>query len=158
MSSVRIVFPKLKLTSQLRAPGGPSVAEAMQAAAANLLELRPECLEELQRLIAEAEDCFGRCPDAFDVGPMRDLYAVASRGVGVGTVGGFAAVDTALVSLCDLLDHLMATERWDRNAVAVHIRALRLLVGDGGRELDPVAETAVLDGLKKVSGRFAKTD
>ena len=42
MSSVRYEFPKYKLTQQVREPGGVAVAEAVEAAGANLEQLRPE--------------------------------------------------------------------------------------------------------------------
>jgi hypothetical protein len=155
MSSVQIVFPKLRLATQLRVPGGKPVCEAIEAAERNLAQLAPECLEELRALLAQAEACLAGLPSTFEDAPLRNLYAVAARAVGLGKVAGAAAADTALISLCDLLDHLLASQRMDVNSVAVHVRALRLLVGDAGKTLDEAGATAVMEGLKKVSARYA---
>jgi hypothetical protein len=156
MSSVRFVFPKNRLTEQLRVPGGLPVAEALESAEANLAELQPECLDELVALTAEAAACFARFPAAFAPKPLKELYAIAVRGVGIGHICGAPAADTTLISLCDLLDHLGATSRWDQEAVAVHVQTLQLLVGQAGKEITPEAETAILSGLKKVSERYAR--
>jgi hypothetical protein len=155
MSSVRFVFPKLKLTGQLKAAGGLPVVEALEAAHANLEAIRPECLSALQALTEEAVACLQRFPNTFSLEALKALYAIASRGVGTGVVSGAPAADTALVSLCDLLDHLRATGRWDREAVAVHVQTLQLLVHGAGQNMDTATADAILSGLKKVSALYA---
>jgi hypothetical protein len=156
VSSVRYVIPKNKLGAQLRIPGGLPVAEALEAAHANLAELRPQCLMALQALTRDAQACFQRFPAAFSPEALKALYAIAARGVGTGSVCGAPAVDATLISLCDLLDHLRATERWDREAVSVHVQTLNLLVLGAGHEMDEAAANAILAGLKKVSARYAQ--
>jgi hypothetical protein len=155
MSSVRFVFPKLKLTGQLKEAGGLPVVEALEAAQANLEAIRPECLGALQALTEEAVACLQRFPSTFSLEPLKELYAIASRGVGVGAVGGSPAADTALVSLCDLLDHLRTTGRWDREAVAVHVKTLQLLVHGVGQNMDAATADAILSGLRKVTALYA---
>lgn len=157
MSSVRFVFPKLKLAEQLRVPGGKPVAEAVEEAEANLATLQPECLDELKVLTEAAAACFARFPATFAPEPLKDLYAIAVRGVGIGAISGAPAADSTLISLCDLLDHLGATGRWDQEAVAVHVHTLQLLVSQAGKAMTPEAETAILSGLKKVSQRYAQS-
>ena len=157
MSSVRFVFPKLKLAEQLRVPGGKPVAEAVEEAEANLATLQPECLDELQVLPEAAAACFARFPATFAPEPLKDLYAIAVRGVGIGAISGAPAADSTLISLCDLLYHLGATGRWDQEAVAVHVHTLQLLVSQAGKAMTPEAETAILSGLKKVSQRYAQS-
>jgi hypothetical protein len=156
MSSVRFVFPKIKLAEQLRVPGGKAVAEALDSAEANLAELQPECLDELRALADAAVACFATFPAAFAPEPLKELYAIAVRGVGIGAISGAPAADTTLISLCDLLDHLGATSRWDQEAVAVHVHTLQLLVSQAGKGMTPEAEAAILSGLKKVSQRYAQ--
>jgi hypothetical protein len=156
MSNVRFVFPKHKLAEQLRQAGGLPVAEAVEAAQANLAELRPECLSELQALTGEAAACFEQFPAVFDPAPLRTLYGIASRGVGTGAVCGTPAADTALISLCNLLDYLQTTRRWDLDAVAVHVKTLQLLVGSAGQDLGEAASDAILSGLTQVSARYAQ--
>lgn len=156
MSNVRYVFPKPRLTDQLRVPGGVAVAEALEAAEANLAQLRPQCLEELESLTAEAEACFERLPSTFSGEVLLELYAIAARGVGAGSVCGQPAADAALISLCDLLDHLRRSERLDREAVGVHVMTLRLLVRGVSQPLPAGGAERLVSDLKKVSARFAR--
>jgi hypothetical protein len=152
MTSVRFVFPKPKLAELLRTPGGMPVAEALAQANANLLEIRPSCVGELQTLLDYAEAAFGVIGAEFDDDGMAGLYAIAVRAIGAGAVCGVPAVDVALTSLCDLLDHLRTNHRFDREAIGVHVRAWRLLMTPG---LPIGGSDAVLNGLRQVSARYA---
>lgn len=152
MSTVRFVFPKVRLTEILKTPGGLTVAEALERAQTNLEEIRPTCIADLTALLEYAEAGLKQLPEPADDAGLADLYAIAVRGIGAGAVCGVPAVDEALTSLCDLIDHLRTRGRFDREAVAVHVRAWRLLMNpdlpDGGAE-------PVLDGLRKVTSRYA---
>jgi hypothetical protein len=154
MSSVRYEFPKYKLTEQLREPGGLAVSEAVQAAVANLEELRPECSQELQNAVAAAYACFRAFPATFDPAGLQQLYAIAARAVGIGAVCGAPAADAAFVSLCNLLDNLSVIRRWDLEAIAVHVQTLQLLAARVRDELDTPAIDQVLAGLEKVTRRY----
>jgi len=152
--SVSITYPKLKLAAQLREAGGQSVADSLEAADANLEALRPTALDELRTAVAAAAAAFQRLPDGFDAEALQGLYAIAARAVGIGAVSGAPGADAALVSLCDLLDRLANKTRWDREAIGVHVRTLQLLAWQGD-VLDEAATQHVLDGLRKVSARYA---
>lgn len=147
MSSVRFEFPKMRLEELIHAPGGLTVAEALQRADANLETLKPQSREALLGLLAEADAAFAAPDDA-----LAALYDVAVRGIGAGAVCGAPDVDGALGSLCDLIDHLQQTGSADRDGVAVHLRAWRLLMDPN---LPRPGATAILDGLRKVTGHFA---
>jgi hypothetical protein len=151
--SVTITYPKLKLAAQLKETAGSlAVADAVKAAAANLEDIREECLTELQKAANAAMAAFQRFPARFDAAPLQDLYAIAARAVGVGAVCGAPGADAALVSLCDLLDRLITSSRWDLEAIAVHVQTLQLLSSDSG--LDDASVKHILAGLQKVSGRY----
>jgi hypothetical protein len=152
MSSVRFVFPKPKLAALLRMPGGVPVADALEAAEKNLSEIRPACQAELQGLLEEAEAAFKALGASFDDAGMEAIYAIAVRAIGGGEVCHAPAVDAALTSLCDLLDHLRTHERFDREAIGVHVRAWRLLMTAG---LPASGAETVLSGLRQVSARYA---
>jgi hypothetical protein len=152
MSSVRFVFPKPRLAALLKLPGGVPVAEALERAQANLEEIRPTCSAELTALLELSEVAYEALSNSFDDVGLERLYAVAVRGVGGGRVCGVPGVDVALTSLCDLLDYLRTQKRYDRDAIAVHIRAWRLLMR---LDLPAEGQDAVLDGLKQVSRRYA---
>ena len=154
MSSVRYEFPKFKLTQQLREPGGLAVAEAVETADANLEELRPDCADELQKAAAAALGCFQTFPAAFDPAALEQLYAISARAVGIGRICGAPAADAAFVSLCNLLDHLGVIQRWDLEAIAVHVQTLQLLAARLREGLDAPAIEQVLAGLEKVTRRY----
>jgi hypothetical protein len=152
MSSVRFVFPKPRLARLLQTPGGLPVAEALERAQQNLEAIKPTCLAELQALLELTEARFEAMGEAGGEEAMGELYAIAVRGIGGGEVCGVPAVDGALTSLCDLLDHLRTTGRYDRAAIGVHVNAWRLLLA-GEQPLD--AAHTVVEGLRKVSARYA---
>jgi hypothetical protein len=157
MSSVRFLFPKLRLTSQLREAGGVAVADALAAAAANLEELKPQAIITLQSTAADLMTAYQQLPASFDADALRNLYAVSARGVGSGGVAGAPAADEALISLCDLLDYLGISGRWDMEAIGVHVSTLQLLaMGASGHTPSGVGE--LLAGLKKVTARYADAE
>jgi hypothetical protein len=155
MSSVQIEYPKLRLATQLKEAGGMTVADAVEEAQSGLEELRPECKTELQRSVRAAEDLLAKFPPAFAPEPLQELYVVASRAVGLGAICQSPASDAALVSLCDLLDRLATSRRWDPPAITVHVQTLQLLAFNIGGVNDPKMTSKVLAGLKKVSDRYA---
>jgi hypothetical protein len=83
---------------------------------------------------------------------VTGLYSLAVKGIGAGDVCGAPAVDIALTSFCDLLDHLRTLKRYDHEAVGVHVRAWRLLMS---ADLPKAGAEQILDGLLKVSARYA---
>ena len=157
MSAVKIFTPPVKLAKLLRTPGGLPVAEAVQRAGAGLAGLKTECLGELKTVLEEAEACAARAGGAYDEALLGELYAIVAKPIGVPSVCGLASVDTALISLSDLLDYLKGQERWDANAVAVHLRAFRLLLHTEGAA-DEAGTQAILAGLRQVSQRYAKPE
>jgi hypothetical protein len=153
VSKVRIEHPRLRLAAQLGEAGGLTVAEAVQKANANLAEIAPQCLTELQRAAQAAEAAFRALPPAFAAEPLQGLYAIASRAVGLGAVGGAPGADVALVSLCDLVDRMAASGRWNLAAIGVHVQTLQALAfGAAG---DARTTARVLAGLKLVSEHYA---
>jgi hypothetical protein len=152
MTSVRFVFPKPRLNELLRSPGGLPVAEAIEQARKNLESIKPTCTAELMALLELCEAGFWNLKDDYDDAALAELYTIAVKGIGAGEVCGKPHVDAALTSLCDLLDHLRTLKRFDREAVAVHVRAWRLLMGS---DLPEPGARQVLDGLLKVSRRYA---
>lgn len=152
MSSVRFVFPKPRLAELLRTPGGLPVAEAVERAAQNLEAIKPTCTAELLALLELCEAAFWNQGEDYDAAAVQELYSLAVKGIGAGEVCGYPSVDPALTSFCDLLDHFRTLARYDREAVGVHVRAWRLLMTS---DLPTAGAKQVLDGLLKVSGRYA---
>jgi len=147
-------MPKRQLGALLRTPGGLPLAEAVERATANLGTLAGACVAEIGQSIDRAEACIARCPPGFDEGFLVDLYGVVSPPIGVASVCGLGAIDVALHSLCDLVDHLRSTGRWDIEAMQVHVQALKLLLHTESAQNAQQTE-AVLSGLRQVSQRYA---
>ncbi|MDB5495808.1 MAG: CheE protein [Phenylobacterium sp.] len=152
MTSVRFVFPKPRLNELLRMPGGLPVAEALERAQKNLEAIKPTCTAELLALLELCEASYWNLKDAYDEPAVTELYSLAVKGIGAGEVCGVPSVDIALTSFCDLLDHLRTLKRYDHDAVGVHVRAWRLLMGAG---LPAAGAEQILDGLLKVSRRYS---
>lgn len=152
MTSVRFVFPKPRLNELLRTPGGLPVAEALERAQANLEAIKPTCTAELLALLELCEAAYATLDGDYDEPAVTQLYSLAVKGIGAGEICGMPAVDVALTSFCDLLDHLRTLRRYDHDAVGVHVRAWRLLAT---ADLPPAGAQQVLDGLFKVSSRYA---
>lgn len=152
--SVSFFTPKRQLAALLRAPGGPPVAEALERAKANLGTLAAGCVDEIGAAIARAEVCIVKCPTQFDEAFLGELYAIVSPPIGLASVCGLDAIDVALHSFCDLVDHLGETKRWDAEALQVHVQALKLLLHTESAQ-NAAQTNAVLSGLRKVSQRYA---
>lgn len=151
MSTARFTVPKQRLAELMRKPGGLPAEEALKLAEQNLDELRAPCVTELQTLLDAGEATFARLGADFDDAGVAELYETAVKGIGLGEVSGKASVDKALNSFCDLLDHLRTHQRYDREAVGVHLRAWRLLMS---ADLPAEGCQAVLSGLHKVSALY----
>jgi hypothetical protein len=149
LSSVRIVFPKLKLADQLRAPGGATVVEALAQSAENLAVLSPDCLKELRALSEKIDAGFEQVLKAVTPTSATEFYGLAASGVGLGTVGGIPAVDQTLISLCRLMDYFEMHGRWDQEALRVHVQTFKLLVS--GMAFPPEALAELMGGLERVN-------
>jgi len=150
--AVRFFTPENRLGKLLRTPGGAAVADAVVAAETGLAELGGAAREELVSALSAVEACAAEHPAQFEAHRLEALYGLAQGAIGLGSLCERPAVDEALRSLCDLLDNFGRAERWDAEAVNVHVRSLRLLMGGSG---GAQAEAAVLHGLRQVVGRFA---
>lgn len=151
--AVKIHVPEVRLAKLLRTPGGRPVDEALHLAQDGLETLRQPCLDELAAALARAQACMARFTDQFDAGLLRELYDIASAPIGTPSLCGLNAIDAVLVSLCDLLDGLRTSGRWEREPVIVHVQAFQLLLQ--GRLQGAEAEV-ILDGLRRVTRRYAE--
>jgi hypothetical protein len=154
---VTIHVPENRLGKLLRTPGGKPVAEAMADAKQGLEGLQGDCLADLDKMLAAADAIVAQVGGRFDAKLSADLYATVSAAIGVPTACGLEPVDTALISLSDLLDYLTEKSIWDTNAVAVHLRAVKLLMRTASSH-DEAGAQAILEGLRQVGLRFARSD
>jgi hypothetical protein len=152
--AVQIHIPDVRLAGLIRTPGGKPVVESMADAQRGLDSLQADCLAQLSTSLDQCEAIVAGAATGFDPRVTSDLYALVSATIGLPGACGLTSVDTMLVSLADLLDHFLETGIWDANAVAVHLRAFRLLLHTEAAR-DGAGAAAILDGLKRVSRRYA---
>jgi len=153
--AVSIHVPEVRLAKLIRTPGGKPVADAMRDAHKGLEGIQADCLGELSQILEKCEKIVARAGGAFHEAVVGELYALTSSTIGVATACNLKPIDTMLVSLADLLDHMKEQRSWEANAVAVHLRAFRLLLKTEAAR-DGAGTQAILEGLRKVSQRFAK--
>ncbi len=149
--------PENKLAKLIKTPGGKPVVEAVADAQQGLMGLQDDCLADLGQMLVEAEGAAARAGAAFDAELVEQLYGRVSAAIGVPTACGMEPVDTALISLSDLLDNLQERSVWDPEPVAVHLRAIRLMLNVEAARQGAGAQ-GLLDGLRQVSQRFAAND
>jgi hypothetical protein len=152
--SVRFHLPKRSLAQLLKTPGGLPVADAVERATKNLGALAGACVAEVGSVIERAEALMANRPCGFDEGFLTEFYGLVNPLIGVSSVCGLGAIDVALHSMCDLLDHLKTSGRWDVEPMQVHVQALKLLLHTESSQNADQTE-AVLSGLRKVSQRYA---
>lgn len=102
-------------------------------------------------VLALAEGLFTSLGKTFNLGDLETLLTVAESYPDTGRDGGGEVVR----SLAGLLKDLIATGAYDREAIAVHVRAWRFMVSRGpdGRE-----RAAVMNGLHDVRALYAAAD
>jgi len=152
--SVTFHTPKRRLTQLLKTPGGLPLAEAIERATKNLGTLAGACVAEVGSVTEQAEALMARKPASFDEAFLTEFYGVVNPPIGLSSICGLDGIDVALHSMCDLLDHLKTTERWDVEAMQVHVQALKLLLHTESSQ-NAEQTDAVLSGLRKVSQRYA---
>jgi len=153
--AVQIHVPEVRLAKLIRTPGGKPVADAMRDANKGLEGLQKDCLAELGGVLDRAEAIVAKGGGAYAPEVVAELYKLVSATIGIATACGLKPIDTMLVSLADLLDYLNGARTWEANAVAVHLRAFRLLLHTEAAR-DGTGTQAILEGLRRVSQRFAK--
>jgi hypothetical protein len=157
MSVVSIKRPVINLPKQLRVPGGIPLVEAVTAAEQNLKAAGALYMAVVTGGINEIVAFAATASAAYDEALQAPMYDRARNLIGVASVCGLPSTDEALCSLCDLLDQMKQRQVWDRDAVAVHVNALRLLVAHPGLEGKDGA-AAILDGLHQVSRKYKSED
>ena len=151
MSTVMRVPWTNRLTKMIQEPGGVRVGDALEAAQTNLDSIRDSCLQSIDARLEELEQLHQQTR-AGDASELRDeIYSRAADIHSVAGVFGLAELGQAAFSLCDLVDRLRSLGRWDQQAVAVHLNALRLF-----RNPQPGTAAAVLEGLQRVTNRLPK--
>ena len=155
MSSVKTIFATNPLAKAIQTPGGRRVAQLLARAEKNLLTIRDNLVEALDRHLAVMEDTRAAVGAGPADGPhLEMLYKCAGDIVTVAAACGFEALGRAAYSLCELTDQMREQGYWDPAGLDVHLSALRLLRSEQAPG-DKVVLEQMLDGLKRISTRGA---
>lgn len=151
MSVVKWIRKKSRLSQLIEQPGGMTVRKAMEGAEQNLAALQEDSMTAVVEAVTSLERLVKEGPA--EPGPWLDeIYRLSSSVLdALGPFPGMEDVARAAYSLCDLADRLRGVGRCEPAWVAVHVRALRLLL-----QLPPDAAAGrreVLDGLERVRER-----
>ncbi|MDB5459724.1 MAG: CheE protein [Caulobacteraceae bacterium] len=145
--------PDNRLSRIIWAPGGKTVAQALEDAQGNLEEGRLECLDALRVKLEEIQALGRKAEQAPKLAIVQTLYSLSSEVLDMAGVYGMPELGQAAYSLCELLDNLAARKMWNWPAVQVHLNGLLLLADPVNAQ--PEARQHVIDGLRQVCRRVA---
>ena len=151
MSAATFIPWENRMAKMVREPGGVRLSDALEQAGKNLDSIQMECLavmdgqiQEMERLCAEG----GRQPDD-EI--KHQIYDLANDVLAVAGSFRLTELGQAAFCLCELVDRLRTSGKWNQAAVEVHLSAFRLL-----RFPDPGADrSSVVLGLKGLTERVA---
>jgi hypothetical protein len=151
----RIHFPKTRLAELAARPGGPPRDIAIEGALKSLESMRGESDNEIVKSIAAMEKAVF---DPANKGKLTDDQMVlvlrgADQIVTLAGTFGYAALDVAARSLCDVADGLLQARMHDIEPIAVHVQSLRI-VAPGGPKLSEENVVKILEELAKVNKHF----
>lgn len=152
MSAMIVRRPVNRLAKLIRAPGGPTVEQALAEADSRLKSIGGAGRKELQRLLASIQTLGQALGPAPTEGQIDAIYGLSDEVLSVATVAGSPDFGPAALSLCELLDGLKARKAWNETAVKVHLDGL-LLLADPSVTHSPSQTQAVVEGLRLVVQR-----
>ncbi|KQY85029.1 hypothetical protein [Brevundimonas sp. Root1423] len=148
MTEARTFKYRTNLARKMSAPGGRSVADAVARADTGLEQHRAAAMAALVDRVAALEAaCAAQGP-----GSERGVYDQAAALLDMAGFFDTGPLYAAAFSLCELSDRMIETGAWTWPSVAVHVRALRLILADDCRETEQAA--LILEGLSTILRRF----
>lgn len=147
--TVVVSKPINRLARMLKKPGGMTVRRALSNAGLNLEALRNDCLNTIDSTIEEMRALLATVPGReLEVAPQ--LYHLSNSMIGTSGTMRMVELSEAAFSLCETLDRIMQSKKWNSAPVEVHLSAIsRLRLVDGNEEICK----AIIDGLKRVAAR-----
>lgn len=147
MTQAQFIKPPNRFGSMALGGGGKTAGDAARAAEANLEELRPRLLIEMDARLEEMHQRFGRQAEGRASEPLQGLYDCALNIIDV--AGGLpnSSIDEAARAVCELVSRASGVADW--MAIDVHLAALKLLRAKG-QILSVKEREAVLGGLADV--------
>ena len=126
------------------------MAEAVEAAEAGLDSHREQGMRSLAAILDKLDSVCAAHEDG--AGPR--VYELASAFADMAGFFDTGPLYEAAFSLCETSDRMIAGGSWRWPAVEVHVRALRLMLADGGKHTE--SARLLLGGLASVVARLPK--
>lgn len=135
-----------KLSMQMSRPGGRTMRSAVAQADTALETHRDGAMDSVRDRLAALETiCAAQAP-----GSQPSVYEAAAALLDLAGFFDTGPLYAAAYSLCDVSDR-MSVDAWDWQAIAVHLRAMRLILADGCRDSEMAG--TMLEGLRAVVGK-----
>jgi len=140
-----------RLAAKINQPGGITEEEAVEAATANLENVRERTEHQLDMTLQQIRAIGHGLQSPPDPAAVRELYSLSNSVVGIAGVYGMSGLSAVAYSLCDLVDRLRTVKTWNAASVQIHIDSLLLMQGDGpGREHEMQIQQALRKLLDRV--------
>lgn len=149
MTDVRSSKIRSNLSRKMAQPGGRTIADAVARAESGVAGHQDDAMRRLAVQL-DALEALGRDRPA---GCETQVYDQAAAFLDMAGFFDTGPLYTAAFSLCELSDRMIAQGVWDWPSVAVHLRALRLILSTGC--VTGTASDEVLKGLAAVARRYA---
>jgi len=154
---VRTFHPENRLAKAISFAGGVTMAEALKRAEANVQVVRADCMAALDQKIAQIETLTSAAAFSSADADIRAVYALSNEILNEAGVFGLSELSEAGRSLCELTGAWRAgAPPLDLRAIAVHVAAMKSLRRPDVAA-DPAVRTAVLEGLRQVTAKIAKS-
>jgi hypothetical protein len=146
----KIHFPTTRLAELAARPGGISQSRALEEATKSVQTLLDVGLETTHHAMAAIENiAYSAQNGRLALDGMQNILRQADHIVTMAATFGFAGLEEASKSLCDVTDGLISRGLPDSAPIVVHVQAMRLMV-PGGVQLGEEEVSRILAELAKV--------
>jgi len=150
-----IHFPTTRLSEMVARAGGVSRSDAVEGAMAQMESMRGESDNVIEAAISavEAVALAASARGKFTKAQMLDILRYGDQIVTLAGTFGYAPLDIASRSLCDVTDGLLGAGLDDPAPILVHVQAIRMMA-PRATPLKTEEIEKILAELKKVSAHF----
>jgi hypothetical protein len=148
---------KSRLSTLALGHGGLTAREAVGRAEKAIDADSEALLAAVDGLLGQLEARFGAGNADGSRGDYEGLYQLASQIIGLAICLQGSQIEEAAHSLCSLADNSETLKVWDRQAVEIHIMALRLLRSEG-KAMPAIRRKRLIDGLHQVAAKRLRVD
>ncbi len=146
--------PENRLARVIFAPGGKTIAQALDDAQHSLDEIRGASLDLLRAKLEAIQAMAKQGQAAPTAAIAQSIYTLSSEVVDIAGLYGLAELGQAALSLCELVDRFGVRKTWNWPAVQVHLHGLLILADPD--KTPPEARQSVVEGLRQVNARMAR--